>query len=412
MSGHSKWATIKRKKGTADAKRGQLFTRLAREIVLAAREGGGDPESNFKLRLAIEKARANNMPKENVERAVKRGTGEDKEGGVIEQVTYEGYAPHGIALLIDVVTDNRNRAVSEIRRILTRAGGSLGEGGSVAWQFARKTYFSVPAAGHNPDSVFELAVDAGADDVQIGKEDDRNLRAGGGLQSRQRAVAQGRDHARGIRAADGTQPANRAHPRSNRAGDEGDRVARGVGRREHGLYQSADYRRSGGGDGNRRVGAASMRVVGIDPGTATTGYGVIEESAGRLKLIDYGTVCTGPDLPMARRLLELHIRLTELIALHAPETAAVESLFFQKNVRTAITVGQARGVILLTLARGGVPVSEYTPMQIKQAVAGYGGAEKRQVQAMVRAHPGDCGNAQAGRRGRRAGGGHLPRAFL
>jgi YebC/PmpR family DNA-binding regulatory protein len=170
MSGHSKWATIKRKKGTADAKRGQLFTRLAREIALAARESGGDPESNFKLRLAMDKARASNMPKEGVERAVKRGTGEDKEGGTIEQVTYEAYAPHGIALLIEVVTDNRNRAVSDIRRILTRSGGSMGEAGSVAWQFARKTYLSIPVAGKNPDSLFELAVDAGADDVQIGKE--------------------------------------------------------------------------------------------------------------------------------------------------------------------------------------------------------------------------------------------------
>jgi crossover junction endodeoxyribonuclease RuvC len=128
-----------------------------------------------------------------------------------------------------------------------------------------------------------------------------------------------------------------------------------------------------------------MRVVGIDPGTATTGYGVIEESAGKLTLIAFGTVCTGAELPMPRRLLELHDRLTELLALHTPDTAAVESLFFQKNVRTAITVGQARGVILLTLARGGVPVSEYTPQEIKQAVTGYGGAEKRQVQAMVRA---------------------------
>jgi YebC/PmpR family DNA-binding regulatory protein len=170
MSGHSKWSTIKRKKGAADAKRGQLFTRLAREIVLAAREGGGDPESNFKLRLAIDKARANNMPKDNVERAIKRGTGEDKEGGAIEQVTYEGYAPHGIALMIEVVTDNRNRAVADVRRVLTRAGGSLGEGGSVAWQFSRKAYFSIPAEGQNPDAVFELAVDAGADDVQIGKD--------------------------------------------------------------------------------------------------------------------------------------------------------------------------------------------------------------------------------------------------
>ena len=170
MSGHSKWATIKRKKGTADAKRGQLFTRLAREIVIAARESGGDVESNFKLRLAIDKAKSNNMPKENVERAIKRGTGEDKEGITIEQITYEGYAPHGIALMIEVVTDNRNRAVSEIRRVLTRAGGRLEGSGSVAWQFARKAYFAIPAAGLNPDSVFEAAVDAGADDVQVGKE--------------------------------------------------------------------------------------------------------------------------------------------------------------------------------------------------------------------------------------------------
>jgi YebC/PmpR family DNA-binding regulatory protein len=170
MSGHSKWATIKRKKGAADAKRGQLFTRLAREIVLAARESGGDIDSNFKLRLAVDKARANNMPKENIDRAIKRGTGEDKEGGSIEQITYEGYGPHGIAMMIECVTDNRNRAVAEVRRILTRSGGSMGEAGSVGWQFARKAYFSFPAVGHNPDSIFEIAVDAGADDVQVGKE--------------------------------------------------------------------------------------------------------------------------------------------------------------------------------------------------------------------------------------------------
>jgi len=170
MSGHSKWATIKRKKGTADAKRGQLFTRLAREIAIAAREGGGDTESNFKLRLSIDRARANNMPKENIDRAIKRGTGEDKEGGTIEQVTYEGFASHGIALMIEVVTDNRNRAVSGIRQILTRAGGNLGEAGSVAWQFTRKSYFAIPAAGQNADAIFEMAVEAGADDVQVGKE--------------------------------------------------------------------------------------------------------------------------------------------------------------------------------------------------------------------------------------------------
>jgi YebC/PmpR family DNA-binding regulatory protein len=165
MSGHSKWSTIKRKKGAADAKRGQLFTRLAREIAIAAREGGGDPDANFRLRLAIDRARANNMPKDNIERAIARGTGDSKDGSAIEEVYYEGYAPNGIALIIDCVTDNRNRAVADIRHVLTRYGGSMGEGGSVSWQFRRVAYFSFPAAGKNQDDVFELAVEGGADDV-------------------------------------------------------------------------------------------------------------------------------------------------------------------------------------------------------------------------------------------------------
>jgi YebC/PmpR family DNA-binding regulatory protein len=165
MSGHSKWSTIKRKKGAADAKRGQLFTRLAREIAIAAREGGGDPDANVRLRLAIDRARANNMPKDNIERAIARGTGDSKDGSAIEEVYYEGYAPNGIALIIDCVTDNRNRAVADIRHVLTRYGGSMGEGGSVSWQFRRVAYFSFPAAGKNQDDVFELAVEGGADDV-------------------------------------------------------------------------------------------------------------------------------------------------------------------------------------------------------------------------------------------------------
>jgi YebC/PmpR family DNA-binding regulatory protein len=165
MSGHSHWATIRRKKGAADAKRGQVFTRLAREIALAARVGGGDPSTNVSLELAIDRARAQNMPKDNIERAIKRGTGEDRESGVLEQVFYEGYANHGIALMIEVVTDNRNRAVAEIRHALTRNGGNMAEAGSVSWQFHRSAYFSIPAEGVDQDKVFELAVEAGADDV-------------------------------------------------------------------------------------------------------------------------------------------------------------------------------------------------------------------------------------------------------
>lgn len=165
MSGHSKWSTIKRKKGATDAKRGQLFTRLSREIVMAAREGGGDPDMNFRLRLAIEKARLQNMPKENIARAIKRGTGEGKDGIEIEEIIYEGYAPNGVALMIECVTENRNRTVADLRHGLTKLGGSFGEAGSVAWQFTRAAYFAIPFEGQDFDAIFELAVEGGADDI-------------------------------------------------------------------------------------------------------------------------------------------------------------------------------------------------------------------------------------------------------
>ena len=148
MSGHSKWSTIKRKKGAADAKRGAVFTRLTREIVMAARDGGSDLNGNFRLRLAVDKARSENMPKDNIERAIQRGTGEDKDAAAFEQITYEGYAPHGVAVMVECVTDNRNRTVAELRHALTKAGGNMGELGSVAWQFDRVAYFSFPVQRH------------------------------------------------------------------------------------------------------------------------------------------------------------------------------------------------------------------------------------------------------------------------
>jgi YebC/PmpR family DNA-binding regulatory protein len=172
MSGHSHWATIRRKKGAADAKRGQAFTRLAREIVMAAREGGGEADSNFRLALAIEKARAGNMPKDNIERAIRRGTGEDKEGGVLEEITYEGYGPHGVAFMIECVTDNRNRAVAEIRHLLSRSGGNMAEAGAVGWQFKRASFFYFPKSELSYDKAFELALEAGAEDVS---EDGENI---------------------------------------------------------------------------------------------------------------------------------------------------------------------------------------------------------------------------------------------
>jgi YebC/PmpR family DNA-binding regulatory protein len=168
MSGHSKWSTIKRKKSAEDAKRGKLFTRLARDITIAARNGG-DPNANPALRLAIEKAKAANMPKENIERAIKRGTGE-LEGSAPEEVMYEGYAPHGVALLIKCLTDNRNRTLAEIRRVLNRGGGSLAEAGAVTWMFESKGLVTIERAGRDPDDLFMMAVDAGAEDVDVSSE--------------------------------------------------------------------------------------------------------------------------------------------------------------------------------------------------------------------------------------------------
>ncbi|HKY52942.1 MAG TPA: YebC/PmpR family DNA-binding transcriptional regulator [Anaerolineales bacterium] len=165
MSGHSKWSTIKRKKGAADAKRGAIFTRLTREIVMAAREGGGDPDSNFRLRLAVDKARAENMPKDNIERAIKRGTGEDKDSASFEQIMYEGYAPHGVAVLVETVTDNRNRTISDIRHAFSKAGGNMAELGAVGWQFDRIAYFSFPSSAMSYDKALELGIEAGANDV-------------------------------------------------------------------------------------------------------------------------------------------------------------------------------------------------------------------------------------------------------
>jgi len=166
MSGHSKCSTIKRKKGAEDAKRGKIFTKIARDITVAARQGGGDPSANPTLRLMLEKARRANMPKDNIERAIKRGTGE-LEGGELEEVVYEAYAPHGVAMLIKCTTDNRNRALSEVRKVFNKNGGNMAEQGAVSWMFDLKGYITVPADGIDPDDVFMTAVDAGADDVEI-----------------------------------------------------------------------------------------------------------------------------------------------------------------------------------------------------------------------------------------------------
>ena len=165
MSGHNKWSTIKHKKGAADAKRGKIFTRIIKEMTIAARLGGGDPEGNPRLRAAVAEAKANNMPKDNIERAIKRGTGEI-EGAAYEEVSYEGYGPGGVAIIVEALTDNGNRTTPEIRHAFEKNGGNLGTPGSVKFQFERKGYFAVEKSAADEDKLMEIALEAGADDLQ------------------------------------------------------------------------------------------------------------------------------------------------------------------------------------------------------------------------------------------------------
>ncbi len=166
VSGHSKWAGIKHKKALVDARKGQTFTKVANEVTVAVREGGGDPTSNFRLRLAVQKAREVNMPADNIDRAIKRGTGE-LQGDAIEEIRYEGFGPGGVAILVDVLSDNRNRTVAAIRNLFTRSGGSLGESNSVAWMFTRTGLIRVDPGKADPEELALAAIEQGADDVRV-----------------------------------------------------------------------------------------------------------------------------------------------------------------------------------------------------------------------------------------------------
>jgi YebC/PmpR family DNA-binding regulatory protein len=165
MSGHSKWSSIKHKKGAADAKRGQIFTRLIKEITTAVRIGGGDPDANSRLRDAIARAKAENMPKDNIDRAIKKGLGTLGDGQSFEEITYEGYGPGGVAVLIEVMTDNKKRTAAEIRHALSRLNGNLGEAGCVSWMFGKKGYISFDKKMVDSDKIMEIALDSGAEDV-------------------------------------------------------------------------------------------------------------------------------------------------------------------------------------------------------------------------------------------------------
>ncbi len=187
MSGHSKWHNIRLRKGKQDAERGKLFTRLAREIIIAAREGGGNPDANLRLKMAIAKARENSMPQDNIKRSIMRGTGE-MEGVQLEELVYEGYGPAGVAVLVECMTDNKNRTVSEIRHAFSKCGGSLGESGCVAWMFTPQGIIRVPASAGDEETVMTAALDAGAEDFSADDDGYEIITAQGQVQHVQQAL--------------------------------------------------------------------------------------------------------------------------------------------------------------------------------------------------------------------------------
>ena len=274
MAGHSKWKQIKRKKAVTDARRGASWTKVIREITVAAKAGGGDPAGNPRLRTAIDAAKAVNMPADNIDRAIKKGTGE-LEGAMYEEVTYEGYGPGGAAIIIEATTDNSTRTVAEVRHAFSRNGGNLGATNSVAWMFDRKGQIFLDATKYPEDSTLEAALEAGAEDFARDGEQYVISTTGPDLSRRAgRAAGQEvRDRVR--RDRHGPQDHREGGRQAGRADAQAGGGARGTGRRLEGLLQLR-HRREPAGGGVELRSPAPVKVLGVDPGTGATGYGVVE----------------------------------------------------------------------------------------------------------------------------------------
>ena len=309
MSGHSKWSQIKRQKGANDVKRGAVFTKMGREISVAARAGGGDPDGNFRLRLAIERARAMNMPLDTIKRAIEKATG-GGEGEQFEEITYEGYGPGGVAILVETATDNKNRTAADVRSVLTKAGGQLAAPGSVAWQFEQRGVITL-APGGNTEELELLAIDAGADDVDSSGEQVEVYTRPHDLEAVRREL-----EAAGVKIESAELSMT---PKNTVELDES--KARQALRLVELLEDHDDVQRVTANFEIPEVDARRGRrviILGIDPGTAMLGYGVIERTGPRLRAIDFGVISTPSTLTLPERLESIYLALTDLIELHAP----------------------------------------------------------------------------------------------
>ena len=402
MSGHSKWATIKHKKGALDAKRGKLFTKLIREMTIAARIGGGDPGSNPRLRTAVDKAKAANMPADNITRAIKKGTGE-LEGTTYEDLQLEGYGPGGVAILVEGSTDNRNRSVSEIRHIFTKHGGNLGGAGSVAYMFKPKGVIAIAADKTTEDKLMEIALEAGADDIQCREPGLHRLHHAARLRGRPRGDQEGRHRARRGRGQEAGREQHRARGRQGPAAAEARRGARRPRRRAERVGQLRHLREGDGGSGGQ---LGRPRVARPRRRSRLAAHGLRGHRHRRPPpppRRDGGARARRSGSSSRRSCATSTRASPALIERLHPDALAVEDVFHAANTRTALVLGHVRGVVLLAGAERGVPVHEYPPATVKQQVTGFGRAEKSQVAFMVtrllelgaEAEPGDATDALA-----------------
>ncbi|MBI4356412.1 MAG: YebC/PmpR family DNA-binding transcriptional regulator [Gammaproteobacteria bacterium] len=384
MAGHSKWANIQHRKQAQDHKKGKLFTKLIREITVAARQGGADPKTNSRLRDAIVEANDHNMPKDTIERAIKRGRGEGSEEERLEEVRYEGYGPSGIAFVVDCLTSNRNRTVSEVRLVFTTFGGNIGTSGSVSYLFSKKGILTFPP-GVDENKLTEVAIEVGAEDILVNEDKSidvitapeyfssiRDEFSNKGFQSGQAAMTEVPSLWVSV------------------TGEVAEKIEKMVDELEalddvQKVYTNAEC----------GVRNENLYVLGIDPGSRITGYGILKVEGREIHPIASGCITTQKE-SLAERLSEITSGVETLLSRHpAVREVAVERVFMHRNVDSALKLGHARGAILVSIANRFLPIHEYSAREIKKAVVGQGGADKKQVQYMVACVLGLKGKIQA-----------------
>jgi crossover junction endodeoxyribonuclease RuvC len=360
MAGHSKFKNIMYRKGAQDKKRSALFSKLSREITVAAKMGLPDPDANARLRAAIIAARAQSMPKDNIQRAIDKASGSDAEN--YEEIRYEGFGPGGVALIVEALTDNRNRTATNVRTIFSKNGGNLGASGSVSHGFERMGLIEYPTSAGDADKLFEAALDAGALDIESDEESHRIWTGVDNLHE----VAKRLEPI--IGEAEGAKLAWRPTTEVEVRGEDAQKLANLM----EALDEDDDVQTVWG-----------LKILGLDPGLGTTGWGLIEADGNRLSHIANGQLKSDSAAPLPKRLALLGSQLEALITEQQPDSAAVEEVFVNANPQSTLKLGQARGVVIMVAARAGMDVGEYAARLVKKAVVGTGNAEKAQVHAMV-----------------------------